>query len=59
MIEIIEKILEESNLKYYIDMGGELSIYKTEYDKIETIYEGSITSFLEEVMKHFNIKKDY
>jgi len=59
MIEIIEKILEESNLKYYIDMCGELSIYKTEHGKIETIYEGSMTSFLEEVMKHFDIKKDY
>lgn len=59
MKELIEKIIEENNLKYYIDMGGELTIYKIEYNKMETIYEGSVTSFLETVMQHFNIEKDY
>jgi len=58
MNEIIEKIAEENNLKYYIDMGGELTIYKIEHGKMEIIYEGSVISFLEEVMKHFNIKQE-
>jgi hypothetical protein len=55
----MKKILgDDSGLFYSIDSGFELYIYKKENDKIEDIYNGSVFSFIEEIMKDFNIKKD-
>lgn len=50
------KSLKDRNIKVssYMDMGGEFTIYTDE----ETLYKGTIYSFIEEIMSEYNVHDD-
>jgi hypothetical protein len=51
------KSLKDQNKKvlYYIDMEGEFTIYTEDN---ETLYTGTIYSFIEEAMSEYNVQND-
>jgi len=59
--ELLDKLLKEKlfskpKYAYFIDMGMEFSIY--DINTKEIIYEGSVNSFIEDLMENMNVQDD-